>query len=243
MGVCAWHKAHDSKIELNCLSCLRRSLSLFSNLEDEELALLTKNKTSHLFAKDEPIFRQGMKPSGIYALSGGKVKNVRMNDTGSQQIIGLHKPVEFIGFYDFISDHDHTFSAVALESSSVCHIPAEDFLTVIKRNNELAMKTLRFVSQEFALHVERMSNLTAKHMRGRMADTLLYIYDLFEVANQDSVLDIELKRRDFAGLANMNTANAIRTLSEFSKDGLIDIQKTHIRFLDTTSLRHISMMG
>ncbi len=241
MSKCAWHKTYSSDSESNCLTCLRRNLSLFSELETEDLTLLNENKGTLYFSKNEQIFKQGTKPSGIYALSGGKAKNVRINEIGNEQIISLHKPVDFLGFYDFISDQNHSFSSIALENCIVCYIPINDFLTIINRNISFTIKTLKYVSEEFAKNVIRTSNLKGKHMRGRMADSLLYIYEMFEVQNTDDVLEIELTRQDYADMANMNTANAIRTLSEFSKTNWITLEKKRIIYRDIQALQRVSM--
>ena len=243
MIACASHKALDPNFIPDCITCLRRNISLFSELGEADLDALNKNKQTLHFKKKEQIFKQGTKPSGLYALSGGKVKNVRISDTGSEQIIEIQRPVEFVGFFDLISDHLHTYSSIALEDCSICYIPIDDFLEVLNGNNAFAVRVLRFVGRQFAQHVERMSDLRGKHMRGRMADALLYIHELFELTDDNNSIQIELKRSDFGDLADMNTANAIRTLSEFTKSGWIDLQKTHISFLDIPALQRVSMTG
>ncbi len=243
MNKCPWQQEYKENDEFNCLTCLRKNLSLMSELGKEDLLKLNQNKLTSFYSKNEYIFKQGTRPTGIYALSGGKIKNLRISDTGNEKIIGIHKPVEFIGFYDFISEQNHSFSAVAIEDCSICFIPKEDFLTVLQGNNDFAVKALKFIGQQYSQDIERITNLTGKHMRGRMADALMYLYDLFNVSQLEGALEIELKRSDFAGLANMNTANAIRTLSEFSKENWIEIQKNRIIFRNISALQHISMTG
>jgi len=241
MSTCPWHNAAQTDEEVKCLICPLRDLSLCADLSKEDLFQINQNKRTLQYAKNEYIFKQGVRPSGIYILAKGKVKNVRISESGYEQIIGLQKPVDFLGFNDFISDLNHTFSAVALEDCSVSYIPTQDFQAILHRNNAFANKTLRYIGQLFSANVERTSNLTGKHLRGRMADTLLYIYDLFEVSKSNEVLDIELRRRDLAGMANMNTANAIRTLSEFSKANWIHLDKSKITYKDIHAIRRTSM--
>jgi CRP-like cAMP-binding protein len=216
-------------------------LSLCAALEDAHLDILDRNKTELYFAKNEFIFKQGVRPSGLYILVEGKVKNARVSEHGFEQIVSLNKPVDFLGFYDFNANQNHTYSAIALEDCQICFIPTKDFQEILTRDNAFAVKVLKHVSGEFSRHIQRMTNLTGKHMRGRMADTLLYIYDVFDVSNTDNVLTIDLKRRDLADMAVMNTSNAVRTLSEFSKADWIRLEKHQIVFNNLSALKRTSI--
>ncbi|MCB0599966.1 MAG: Crp/Fnr family transcriptional regulator [Saprospiraceae bacterium] len=235
-------KKIDSTVETNCLTCFSRSLSLFASLPREELILLNQNKKCIFFSRDEYLFRQGSWPLGLFALSHGKVKNVRVSANGDEHIFSLNKAVDFLGFYDFMGDQPYSFSCIALEPCQVCFIPRSYFLEMLQRQPAIAIKTLQAISKQFAQSIERSTNLQSKHMRGRMADTLLYLYELFDGANNDQMIRLHLKRSDFAALSEMNVANAIRTLSEFSKTGLVSMEEEVIRYLDLDGLRKTSAL-
>ncbi|MCB9270999.1 MAG: Crp/Fnr family transcriptional regulator [Lewinellaceae bacterium] len=235
-------KMTNPTFEANCLTCYSRTLSLFASMPREEVILLNQQKKCISFSRDEYLFRQGSWPLGLFALSSGKVKNVRVSANGDEHIFSLNKAVDFLGFYDFMGDQPYSFSCVALEPCLVCFIPRTYFLEMLQRHPAIAIKTLQAISRQFAQSIERSTNLQSKHMRGRMADTLLYLYDLFDGANQDHVVRLHLKRSDFAALSEMNVANAIRTLSEFSKSGLISLEDGVIRYLNLDELRRSSAL-
>ena len=73
----------------------------------------------------------------------------------------------------------------------------------------------------------RMINLTQKHLRARLADALLLVEDIYGTA-KDGELNAVLKRADLAALANMTPANAIRVLSAFAKEHIIEINRRKI---------------
>ena len=52
-----------------------------------------------------------------------------------------------------------------------------------------------------------------------------------------------MKRADMAALANMTQANAIRILSDFSKENLLEIEKREIKILQLERLQKISQLG
>lgn len=245
-GLKSWEnkllKTTDSTFEANCLTCFSRSLSLFATLDRDEVLLLNAHKKCVSFARGEYLFRQGSWPLGLFALSDGKVKNVRVSANGDEHIFSLNKEVEFLGFYDFMGDQPYSFSCIALEPCHVCFIPRAYFMEMLQRNPDIAIKTLQMVSKQFAASLERSTNLQSKHMRGRMADTLLYLYELFEGNKTHNRLQLHLKRSDFAALSEMNVANAIRTLSEFTKAGLITFGDGTIEYHNLEELRKTSAL-
>lgn len=238
---CPWYLDHPSSSNHHCYTCIRRNLSLFSELSRSELVKLDRNRTMLYFERGEMVFRQGLKAAGLYALSLGKVKNIHLNESGGTHLINLNKPVNFLGFSDFLSEQIHSYSCAAIENCAVCFIPAEDFYDILRNNNALSLKSLQFVSSEYRAFQTRKSNLLGKNMRGRMADTLLYIYDFFEVKSQSNLINLDLTRSDYGSLAQMNTANSIRTLSEFTKRGLIKFEDHTLHFLNVRGLQQISL--
>ena len=85
-----------------------------------------------------------------------------------------------------------------------------------------------------------MVNLTQKHIRARLAEALILIYEIYGTRPGTNNLNVSLKRSDLADLANMSTANAIRVLSNFNREKLVDINKRNIRINDLKALKFIS---
>jgi CRP-like cAMP-binding protein len=86
-------------------------------------------------------------------------------------------------------------------------------------------------------------NLTQKHIRGRLAESLLHLVHKYGVEEDGQTLAMLLPREDLANMSNMTTSNAIRTLSQFAQEGLLAIDGRHIRILDEKSLEKISRLG
>ena len=226
-----------------CMNCRKRNHSLLSDLSQEELELLNKGKHEITYKGGEVICKAGTIPSGLICLKEGKVKIVRTGVNGNEQIIKLKKPVDFLGFNALMSGNHHTNSAVALEDSYVCVIDKNNFLEVIKNNSSFAIKLIRFFAQELNQANKRQLDLTQKHMRSRVADALLQIHDMYGTDQEGDYLNISLKRADLAALANLTTANAIRVLSAFAKEDLIETNRKKIKIHNIKAIREISLSG
>ena len=90
---------------------------------------------------------------------------------------------------------------------------------------------------------ERTVNLTQKHIRGRLAESLLFLKDSYGLEEDGATLSIYLAREDLANLSNMTTSNAIRTLSTFVAEHIIAIDGRKIKLIDEEKLKKISRMG
>lgn len=229
--------------ESTCMDCSVRNQSLLSELSYSELELLNKNRYTISYKPGETIYKEGSKALGLICLKQGKVKIIRRSPNGTEQIVALKKPVDFIGFNSLMGESVYLTSAVALEEVSVCIIDKNDFFKVIGSNEHLAFKIIRLLSRTLNEVDTRMVNLTQKHVRARLADALLLVNEIYGTRTDLETLNAPLKRSDLAALSNMTTANAIRILSSFSKENLIELYKRDIKVKNFKALRDISIFG
>ena len=114
---------------------------------------------------------------------------------------------------------------------------------LIQENTDLAMFFIRQLSKDLGISDERTVSLTQKHIRGRLAESLLFLKDTYGLEEDGRTLSIYLSREDLANLSNMTTSNAIRTLSNFASEKLIAIDGRKIKLIDEEHLKKISKIG
>ena len=102
---------------------------------------------------------------------------------------------------------------------------------------------IKQLSIDLGIADERTVNLTQKHIRGRLAESLLFLKESYGLEEDGSTLSIYLSREDLANLSNMTTSNAIRTLSQFATESLITIDGRKIKIIDEEKLKKISKIG
>ena len=82
--------------------------------------------------------------------------------------------------------------------------------------------------------------LTQKYLDGRLADAILFLHNIYGYQSDNKTIDVSLSRKEIANLSNMNTSNAIRTLSTFASDNIISLKGRKIQILDLKKLENIS---
>jgi CRP/FNR family transcriptional regulator, polysaccharide utilization system transcription regulator len=233
------NKSKDD-IKYNCLNCIKRSNSLLSDLTNNELKLLDKNRYEVSYKSGEIICKEGTKPFGLICLNKGKVKIVRKGVNGNEQIVGLKKAVDFIGFRGLMGGSFYLSTAITLEDSLICVIEKKDFFKVVEMNKKLAFKIIKLFANNLIKKDSRLVSLTQKHIRARLAEALLLIKDIYGINPSTGILNVSLKRSDLANLSNMTTANAIRVLSSFKEENLVGINHRKIKLNNLKDLKNIS---
>ena len=174
-------------------------------------------------------------------LLSGKVKIYKDGVGGRNQIIRMIKPVEYFG-YRPLRKTDYVTAASAFEPSLVCQIPMTALMTLLTQTTTLPCSSSK-LSVDLGIADERTVNLTQKHIRGRLAESLLFLKESYGLEEDGSTLSIYLSREDLANLSNMTTSNAIRTLSQFATERLITIDGRKIKIIDEEKLKKISKIG
>jgi CRP/FNR family transcriptional regulator, polysaccharide utilization system transcription regulator len=228
--------------EFKC-GCIDNSKSVFKVLSDEEKKYIKQHHVCIKFKRNETIFKCGDKPIGLTCLSSGKVKVFKEGISGREQILRMAKPIGFIGYRALFAEEHHTASAVAIEDSVVCKIEKEAMFEVLKSNSDLAIRIIKAFATELGFSNDRTVTLTQKHIRGRLAESLIFLMETYGFEPDNTTIKVYLSREDIANLSNMTTSNAIRTLSTFASEGLIDIDGRKIQIKDINKLERISELG
>ncbi len=226
-----------------CYNIIDSEMSVFSVLANSEKELLKKNSTCTRYKKNEIIYKEGDKPVGLMALSSGKVKIFKEGVGGREQIVRMAKPVGFIGYRALFADENYIASAVAIEDSLICTIEKETLFKLLNVNSDLSFNIIRSLASELGFSNKRTVTLTQKHIRGRLAESLIFLKDTYGFEEDGETIKIYLSREDIANLSNMTTSNAIRTLSSFAGEKVIGLEGRKIRILNIKRLDQISSRG
>jgi CRP-like cAMP-binding protein len=216
---------------------------LWLPLTKEQKEFLAQNFSIQKYKKNEKIYCEGETPTHLMCLLSGKVKIYKDGVGGRSQIIRVVKPTEYFAYRAYFAEENYVTAAAAFEPSTLCLIPMPAIMKLVHENIGLAMFFIRQLSVDLGIADERTVNLTQKHIRGRLAESLLFLRDTYGVEEDACTLSIYLSREDLASLSNMTTSNAIRTLSNFANERLITIDGRKIKIIDEEKLRKISKIG
>jgi CRP-like cAMP-binding protein len=229
--------------ELELKDVIENPKSIFYLLTEEEKEELQHHISLSHYRKNEFVFKEGDKPNGFLLLVNGKVKIFKEGVGGREQIIRMAKPMGIIGHRALLSDENHIATAVTLEKSLICTVSSDFILNYALKNSDFSYKIIRRLAEELGFSNSRTVTLTQKHIRGRLAESLILLKEKYGFENDGTTLRVYLSREDIANLSNMTTSNAIRTLSTFAHEMVIAIDGRKIKILDANRLERVSKLG
>jgi len=221
-----------------CEQCIVREFSSLKALNKDEILRIADCKSSYTIKKGEPIFSEGENVNGIFCIKDGVCKMTKLSANGNEQIIKLITKGELLGQRSMISDEPVNLNAVAVEDMEVCFIPKSEIMQFFNQNNQFSMNVLKTICGDLKDADEHLVAMAQKPVKQRLAETLLYLYDNFGV-DTDNSLKIKLSREEIAGMVGTATESCIRLLSEFNKQGIIELSGKKIIISDRNKLSRI----
>lgn len=222
-----------------CEQCIVKEMSTLKALNKGELLRLADCKTSHIIKKGEYIFAEGETVNGVYCVTSGVCKLSKLSANGKDQIVKLVKAGELLGQRTLISEEPANLSAVAIEDMEVCFIPKTEVLQMFDQNNQFSRNLMKSICGDLKETSDHLVSISQKTVKERLAETLIYLEENFG-KNTDGSLRIQLSREELAGMIGTATESCIRLLSDFNKNGLIELIGKKIVIKDMGKLKRIA---
>lgn len=222
-----------------CVDCEFRDV-VFKFLDDSSIDEMCNHKEEQFFHKGEVINHEGEKINTFKYLKSGLVKLYRRTPTGEEQVITITRPFEFVSNMSIFSEERYQYSVSAVEDSVVCMVKLEFIKELFLKNGAFAMGLLTKISMINDKIISQTLDIRQKNLVGRVAYILLYFTkDIYK----SRVFDLPVSRKEIADYIGMSTANVIRTLSDFKREGIIRVFGKTIEIVDLEKLEVISKRG
>jgi CRP/FNR family transcriptional regulator len=224
-----------------CELCNSRNHTLFSSLPGSELCAISEVKNSISHRKGQILFYEGTKPLGIFCVNSGVIKVYKTASNGKEQILYLAKKGDFLGYSALLGEENYTHSAMTIEEAKICFIPREVFLSSMMKNAEFFKRITKQLSHELGVMEGKLTDASQKSIRERLAFLLLQLANTYGVdGGGHQRINLLLTREELAGMVGTATESVIRLLSEFKKDGLIELEGKKIFIKDKKGLARLS---
>ncbi len=212
-------------------------------LDPEQLAYLNKHCIVRRFKKGEMVYCEGEEPTHVLCVATGKLKIFRTGIGGRSQIVRVVKPGEMLAYRAMFAMENFVTNACAFEPADIYMIPRAVIKDLLQQNSQLSWYFINKLSVDLGVADKRAVSLTQKHVRGRLAESLLLLRDNFGFEEDGQTLAVSLSREDIASLSNMTTANAIRTLSWMVSENIVQTERKKIKIIDEGYLLTLSRNG
>lgn len=221
-----------------CSGCFN-SKNLIECLTETEKQEWDANLLKVKFKKGEVIFKQGTFSSNVCLIQSGLVK-ISIEFEDKILILRIEPEGQIVGLQSICGKNINHYTCTALNDCEVAMIDLNYIKNLMLNNAKFAYEIAMALSEGSIASYDRMICLTQKKAHGRVADILLCLSQrIYKSLN----FHIHFDRKDFADLSNMSVENLIRIMSDFKRDGIINLNREDIEILDIERLMKVSLNG
>ncbi|RUA12981.1 MAG: hypothetical protein DSY83_12845, partial [Flavobacteriia bacterium] len=107
-----------------------------------------------------------------------------------------------------------------MEETHVCSIDLKTILSLVEQNSSFALRIMNRMSKIADEIIQKRFEIEQRQVKGRVAYMLRFLAEQIYYRNE---FRMPITRRELGELISMTTENVIRTMSEFKRDGIIDM--------------------
>ena len=194
------------------------------------------NVDEFYFIPGEIIYSEGDNSNFVFLISEGMVKTFKIDEQGKELVTGLYKEDDFFGFTSFSNNMAYQESAAAIENVKVLRMLKSEFKSILQKNPEVSFELIDHLTDNVSEIKDQLLQMAYSSVRKKTANTLLQFSEKMKNAYNENP---KISRTDLAGIAGIATETFIRTLSDFKRDGLIEIEGRSIKILNIEKLKKV----
>jgi CRP/FNR family transcriptional regulator len=191
------------------------------------------------YEKGAILFEEGQAALFIHFLFVGRVKIVKAA-ADRDIILEILGPGEPVGAVAVFEERPYPATAVALEPSGTISIPEREFFHLIEKRPEITRRLLAGLTMRLMALNRRLADMTGSvdYRAARLFSTLA------ERAGQKReggvFVPIHLSRQEIADLVGTTVETAIRIMSRWQKEGLVETERDGFRIRRIEALRELA---
>lgn len=224
----------------HCSNCNLRDLCLPCGMKPADVDGLDELHFSRTKIKaGQALYHEGQAFRNIYAVRMGTFKSSLTLADGREQVSGFRMAGELMGL-DGIANGAYASNSTALEDTEVCTIPYDQISALATTSADLQQAVSRLMSREIVREHSLMMLLGSMNAEERLAAFLLNLSQRLKLRGYSpSEFHLRMSRAEIGSYLGMKLETVSRTFSAFQQQGILEVDKRHIRILDAAALTSI----
>lgn len=204
--------ALDLEARFNCVS----KVPLFRDLPNQERRSIASRITARVVSRGEVVQAQGAMPA-LQIVHAGQVKQVRLAPDGSQRLLRILGPGEFMGEHSVLTGSPAPRMATALTDVQVCTLSRLDVQQWLDQRPQMAVNMLQAVTRRLEETEAQLASLADRTVAQRLGDYL--------VSTSDGLVghpfELPVSKKDLASLIGTTPETLSRRLRSLSDQGAL----------------------
>jgi len=202
------------------------SIPFFSTLVPEEIEQVEQLFRKRHYAKEQIVLYEEETSSFMYLIYSGKVRVVKLNDEGKEQIITIHKRKDFFGEMSLLDGKTSPATIIAHEDSVIGFLAKSDFDEHLMRNEGIRSKIIDLLCTRLrdSWAMIKILSFNAENAQDRVMSLLERLGELYGVKDaRGKIIDVKLTHQQMASYASVTRETMSRVLRSMERSGAISV--------------------
>lgn len=224
------------------LSALLSRSSLFRDAQPGLLQTILERSLQRSVETGSYFFLQGDPATHAYVLVAGRVKMLQITPNGQQIILRIMTPGQTFGGIAMLNPPDgYPATAQAEQDSTALAWDTATLRELADRDPSISLSTMQLMHGYILELQERQGALVSERVEQRIARSLLKLAaQSGKKIEQGVLIDLPLTRQDIAGMSGTTLYTVSRTMSEWERQGLLEIGRERVVIRDPHGLVRIA---
>ncbi len=202
----------------------------FSHLNENELSIIEDITRLKKIKKDEIIFFEGERGEYIYIIKKGKVKMLKMDQNGDEQILNIFKKDDLLAEVIIFDKDNYPATAIALSNVEVYAINSHKLSKIFLNHPQITVKVMKVMSRRLRRAQQNIRDFGLKDSKSRLASLLYHLGEKHGNKNKENKVSISLflTQKELANMIGTTRETVSRTLKNIEKEGIITTSRKKI---------------
>jgi DNA-binding response OmpR family regulator len=182
------------------------------------------------------LYSEGQRASQVWYIVKGRIKTFLINTDGKELITHIYGPGDCVGYIAAIHGGTYKDNAQVLDDAGLIIISRPEFLSILASDSALSQQLIKWLARNATEQEAGLLNLAYSSLRKKVANGLLYLFDSFH-SEEGGRSFVMVSRDNLAAIIGAAPESLSRTLSDFRKEKLIDVEDGRIYLLNEARLR------
>lgn len=217
---------------------LLRSVTLFGDLEEDELERFSRVAVPRSFPAGTRVFHEGDRSDACYIVREGSFRVTREHSDGRAITLATLGPGEVFGELAMLDGDLRSASAEALTDGELLALPAVDVKALLSRHPEISVKLVAALVRRLRAANERISRQSFQTVPSRVAGVLSQLVAETTRGGEGGEVTIRMNQADLAQLAGTSRESVSRFLADLERAGVVRSGRGRVTVLDPEKLHN-----
>jgi len=206
---------------------------IFSDLEKETLEQIANIGDRRKYPKDSIVLMEEAAGSALFVIISGKVKVARTSSDNREVILTILGESDFFGEMAILDGMTRSATVTATDDTELFIIERNEFLRLLQTYPEISISLLQELTKRLRSADMKIKSLSLKDAEGKVATVILQLAD--DIGRiKHGIVEIEKLplQQDLANMAGTSRETISRSLHNFVKKGLIEMEGSSLRILN-----------